>query len=62
MMLREMEMTIPEEIEDAMRNGANPLFLCGLIALAECGDGNLLMEMIDEVGQRVYLEKVGRDA
>jgi len=50
-------MTIPEELEDAMRNGCHPLFLHGMIALVEQGDGKQLTEMIDQVGQRLYLQK-----
>ena len=49
------KMTMPEEIEDAMRNGCHPLFLHGIIQLAEAGDGKLLTEIIDQVGQRLYL-------
>jgi hypothetical protein len=45
-----------EEIEDAMRNGAHPLFLHGLVSLAEKGHGSKLAKMIDYVGQRLYLK------
>lgn len=51
-------MTMEEEIEDAVRNGANPLFLFGLVAMASEGaqEVEFLSETINRVGQKIYLE------
>ena len=48
-------MTIEQEIEDAIDNGAYPLFLFGLVNLASTGRAEQLMEIINRVGQRRYL-------
>ena len=51
-------MTIEDEIERAIRLGAHPLFLYGLVDLA--GEGpqqvEFLSAKINEIGQRIYLE------
>lgn len=57
MTLRGMVMTIEEEIEEAILAGAHPLLLHGIISLVEQGYGALLTQIIDEVGQRLYLQK-----
>ena len=52
---RVTEMTIEQEIEDAIDNGAYPLFLFGLVNLASTGRAEQLMEIINRVGQKRYL-------
>ena len=50
-------MTIEQEIEDAIRAGSHPLFLYGLVELASTGSADRLSKLIDQIGQRLYLEK-----
>jgi hypothetical protein len=55
-------MTIEEEIEQAIRSGAHPLFLYGLVHLAGRGpaEATRLTTLIDRIGQRIYLRKEGK--
>jgi hypothetical protein len=50
-------MTMEQEIEEAIRAGAHPLFLYGLVELASTGSADKLSKLIDKIGTKLYLRK-----
>jgi len=49
-------MTVTKEIENAIRKGAEPMFLIGLIEATKEGMGDSLIQRIDRIATKIHKE------